>query len=98
MRIKWFSCDGNALLNCVSVTSAGLSLVSEEFHMQGLHKTIRPAHALHKKSATSESVYVLGIITLQKRMADYKVRVNLGVVQNVAVPVHLGITYIDQFF
>lgn len=58
---------------------------------------IRTAHAPHLKSSTSEPVCVLGIITLHVRMRDCRVRIDFGVVRNLAVSVLLGKTFIDRF-
>lgn len=58
---------------------------------------ISAAHAPDLESATSESAYVPGVITLHVRMGDCRVRVHFGVGRNFAVSVLLAITFIHRF-
>lgn len=84
-------------VHCVFETGACPTPIWEEFLSQEWNNMIRTAHARDLKSETSESVRVLGIITLHVRMSDCLVHVNLGTVRNLAVPVFLSTTCMDRF-
>lgn len=58
---------------------------------------IRRAHAPDLKSAASESVHVLGILTLLLRVCDCRLPGDFGAVETMAVPVRLDIFFIYQF-
>lgn len=61
------------LVICVFDTGVGQSLIREKVFRQALHKKIKSAHAPDLKSATSQSVHALGIISLHVRMGDCRV-------------------------
>lgn len=49
------------------------------------------------RNVTNQMFRVVEIITLHVKMGYSRLRVNLGAVHNLAVPVLLGTSYIDKF-
>lgn len=70
---------------CVFDTGAGPNLIREDFLRQGWHRMIRGTHRLDSKGAASESVCVLGKITLHVRMSNCRVRVDFFIIRNLEV-------------
>lgn len=93
-----YSCDGNVHDSCVSNMVISLNLITENVVNERQHNLIKPAYVRNLKSASSESVCFLAIITSHMNNGNHRVPVYFGVGRDLVVSILLGSTFVDRFF
>ena len=98
IRISWGTKSNSLSPKTVVLdTGAGPNLVNRNDLPREWMKKIRLIRNVKLTSASRNAMNLVGVLPLFIRMGDLKVRVWFGVVENLAVPVLLGTSYIDRF-
>lgn len=77
-------------------TGAGPNLVNKSFIPRNWHRYVEPIEQPQLRTATREHVNVEGVIPMFVRIGDLRVRAWFGVVENLAVDILVGTSFIDR--